>query len=119
MSLSDKQSDFLVDVSALIHWCNTKGYKVTGGELFRTQAQQDIYLGQGKTKAKYSKHQNRLAIDLNLIVDGRMATPEEYRPLGEYWEFIGNRWGGRFGVKKEDYDSKVGWDANHFEWYSK
>ena len=116
MSLSDKQAEFLINFSELIHWCNVNGYKVTGGELFRTQDQQDIYLSQKKTTIKHSKHQDKLAIDLNLIINGRLATPEEYRPLGEYWEFLGGRWGGRFGVEKENYDTEIGWDSNHFEW---
>ena len=119
MSLSDKQFEFLVNFGELIHWCRVNGYKITGGELLRSQAQQDIYLAEGKTKIKYSKHQDKLAIDLTLFVDGMPAKAEEYRPLGEYWELLGGRWGGRFGVKEEEYDTKVGWDANHFEWRRK
>lgn len=77
---------------------------------------QEIYLKQGKSKVKHSKHQDRLAIDLNLFIKGRYITdPERYRPLGEFWECLGGRWGGRFGLQKNDYDTKIGFDANHFE----
>jgi len=49
--------------------------------------------------------------------DGKINySPEKYRPLGEYWETIGGRWGGRFGVEPQDYATKTGWDANHFEY---
>ena len=116
MGLSDKQFEFLISFGELIHWCNVNGYKITGGELLRTQFQQDLYVAEGKSTVKYSTHQDKLAIDLTLFIDGRLATPEEYRPLGEYWELLGGRWGGRFGVKKEDYDTEIGWDAGHFEW---
>ena len=117
MSLSSKQSAFLFKVACLVMWVNKQSnLRVTGGELYRTVEQQAIYYADGRSKKKYSKHQDRLAIDLNLFIDGRLATPEEYRAIGEYWESLGGIWGGRYGVKKEDYHAKVGWDSNHFEW---
>ena len=45
----------------------------------------------------------RLALDLNLFLDGAfLTTTEGHRPLGEFWESIGGSWGGRFN------------DANHY-----
>lgn len=50
-----------------------------------------------------SLHKKKLAADLNLFRDGQYLTKsEDYRPLGEYWEYLGGSWGGRFG------------DGNHF-----
>ena len=54
-----------------------------------------------------SLHYIRLAIDLNLFVNGRYITSGDnpaYKELGVYWERLHElcRWGGRFD------------DANHF-----
>lgn len=116
MSLSDKQAEFLAAVAQLLLWADRQGLKVTGGELYRTADQQAIYFANGKSKKKYSKHQSRLAIDLNLIIGNGLAAKESCRILGEAWELLGGIWGGRYGVKKENYSNAVGWDANHFEW---
>ena len=56
---------------------------------------------------KNSKHYDGLAVDLLLYNNNgeyiKDALP--YRPLGEYWESLGGRWGGRYANR----------DANHFE----
>ena len=117
MSLSDKQASFLYDVAMLILWCDDQKIKVTGGELLRTQYQQDKYLADGLTKAKHSQHQDRLAIDLNFYdEDGWIGN----RPKDEIMEFMGdiadfwkglsddNRWGGDFTTI---------FDPFHFEKY--
>lgn len=117
MKTSDQQANFLIDVARLIFWCAQNGYKVTGGELFRTRYQQDQYLRVGYTKAHHSKHQDRLAIDLNFWVDGvsMWAYDEDWRklrddlqPIGDYWESLreGNVWGGNW---------KDPFDPAHFE----
>jgi len=119
MRLSEKQLHFTVMVAKLIEWAFNHGYGLTFGEAWRPPEMQAIYLAEGKTKVRYSKHQDRLAIDFNLYINGRyIRNPEKYRPLGEFWESLDpkNRWGGRFGVAKKDWDKKVGWDAGHFEY---
>jgi len=120
MSLSKQQSNFALAIGHFLVWINTKTkYEVTLGEAYRTQEQHEWNVASGKTDPdlKRSKHQDRLAIDLNLFKDGNYITNKnEYISLGVKWEQIGGIWGGRFGVDKEDYDKKVGWDANHFEW---
>ena len=117
-SLSRRQRDFTLMVVRLIDWIFSNGMEATLGEAWRTPYQQAKYFLDGKSKTLHSKHLQRLAIDLNLFIDNHYITdPEKYRPLGEYWESINseNVWGGRFGIKKEDYATKVGFDANHFE----
>ncbi len=117
MSLSKKQRIFTLMVADLISWAYSKGYELTFGEAYRTREQQEIYVKSGRSKTMRSKHLKRLAVDFNLFIDGRyVRDPERYRPLGEEWERLGGRWGGRFGLKPEEYDKKVGWDANHFEY---
>lgn len=108
MSLSDEQWLFLQDVAKLIKFAVSKGMKLTGGELMRTPEQQELHYKAGRSKTMNSKHLTKLAIDLNLIVNGQLGSRNDYRPLGQYWESLSpkNRWGGNF----------TGFvDAPHFE----
>ena len=68
--LSDEQFEFLKDISKLINYCILKNIKITGGELYRTDYQHAENVRTGKSKTKRSKHQDRLAIDLNFFIDG-------------------------------------------------
>lgn len=107
MGLANLQSEFLCDVAKLILWAKEQGFQLTGGELFRTPEQQEIYIKTGKSKTSNSKHLKRLAIDLNLFIDGQYMTDKEsYKPLAEYWKSLNPK-------NKAGYD--WGWDANHFE----
>jgi len=104
-------------VCELIAWAHANGYELTFGEAYRTEEQQKLYVKSGYSKTMESKHLDRLAVDFNLFIGGQYVTDAAaYRPLGERWEKLGGRWGGRFGVKLEEYAVKVGWDANHFEY---
>lgn len=115
--LSERQILFVKQLVLFLHWATLHGMDVTLGEAWRPPEMVEIYRKQGKTEAKYSKHPDRLAIDLNLFINGKYTPKgEDYRPLGEFWESIGGRWGGRFGVPKKDWDKKIGWDGNHFEY---
>jgi peptidoglycan L-alanyl-D-glutamate endopeptidase CwlK len=85
---------------------------VTGGELFRTQEQQEIYLKNGKSKTKNSMHLKRCAIDLNIftMTEGKpilCTDGDKIKSIGDYWESLDekNRWGGNWKWK----------DINHFE----
>lgn len=106
MTLSDEQWQFLQMVSRLVMMVGYQpGWKLTGGELWRPPEMVEIYAKDGRG-SKDSKHPDRLAIDLNLFIDGVYQTnTEAYKPLGEFWESIGGTWGGRFKRK----------DGNHFE----
>lgn len=123
MTLREKQSTFLFNVAKLIFWAFDNGYELTGGELLRTKDQQYLYFEGYKldriggvlklfkinslSKTMNSKHLDKLAIDLNLFVDGEYKSDaESHRPLGEYWKSLNpdNVWGGDWG-----------WDGNHYE----
>ena len=100
MSLSDRQWIFLQDVALLVQYARARGWKLTGGNLYRTPEQNRAVNG-----SAHSMHMKRLAIDLNLFVDGSLVTHTAWhRPLGEFWESIRpeNSWGGRFN------------DGNHY-----
>ena len=49
--------------------------------------------------------------------DGKINySPEKYKSLGEYWENLGGRWGGRFGDNLAT-EKIEGWDSGHFEYH--
>lgn len=107
MTLREKQSIFLNNFAKLIIWAFANGYEVTAGELHRTDEQHAFNLKKGTTKASRSKHQDRLAGDLNLFIKGvYQTTREPYKPLAVYWKSLHPN-----NVAGYDW----GWDANHFE----
>ena len=104
-------------IGDLIAWAYAHGYGLTFGYTFRDEETQRRMVLMGLSKTMNSKHCERLAVDFNLFIGGQFSTnKEDYRPLGEYWESLGGRWGGRFGVDPKDYTTKIGWDSNHFEY---
>lgn len=108
ISLVQHQFAFLLDVAKLIEHAKDRGFMVTGGELYRTQDQQEIYYKAGKSKTLDSNHTRRLAIDLHFFLGGNLCDAKEIEPVGMFWEGLSplNRWGGRF---------KGLVDAVHFE----
>jgi hypothetical protein len=131
--LLQKQFKFSKMISELILWMYEQGYTVQKGDAWRSTdklyvpggiegfeddekySYQELLFYNKKTKVLNSPHTNRLAEDLLIWKDGKQLVSSEYRPIGEKWEAMGGRWGGRFGVAKEEYNVKIGWDANHFE----
>ncbi len=114
MTLSDRQSNFAQDVAKLLFWCAANGYKITLGEALRTQYQQNEYMRRGLTKAKHSRHQDKMAIDLNIFVSGlsmwsmtKDMQKLSLQPIGDYWESLrtGNEWGGNWDF----------YDPGHFQ----
>lgn len=102
VTLSQKQRDFPLMVAALVTWAYEQGFEITFGEAYRTPEQAALNAKAGKGIAG-SLHTMRLAIDLNLFIEGvYQTTTEAHRPLGEKWESMGGSWGGRFG------------DGNHY-----
>lgn len=105
MALTTLQFAFARNVSRLIEYIFSCGYTCTLGEALRTQEMADLYAAQGKG-VKNSLHLKKLAIDLNLFIDGKyLADTESHRRFGEWWESLDplNRWGGRYK------------DGNHYE----
>lgn len=100
----EQQSAFIKDAARLILEAQKFGLKVTAGELFRTQEQQDIYYQTGKSKLKHSLHQDRMAIDLNFFkrtLAGELEltyNKSDIQALGDWWETLSpqNKWGGNW-----------------------
>ena len=109
MNLSTKQQLFTLCVSKLIEHAYNLGYALTFGDAYRDPRVHGDHgvKKPGSYAAAKSVHKLRLAVDLNLFVDGQYITSSEhvaYKQLGEFWEGLDPdaRWGGRFD------------DANHF-----
>lgn len=105
-ALSLKQRTFTRLVGQLITWSYDHGYELTLGDAYRTPEQAAANAAAGKGVAR-SLHTLRLAIDLNLFVNGEYRTStEDYRPLGDFWLTLHTdcRWGGNFSKP----------DGNHF-----
>jgi hypothetical protein len=101
-TLSQKQQRFTLMIAKLINFAYERGYGLTFGEAYRTPELAKMNAENGKG-IKNSLHSERLAIDLNLFIDGiYQRNTQDYKVLGEFWESIGGAWGGRFN------------DGNHF-----
>lgn len=103
MTLGQKQRKFTLMISKLIQFAYENGYDLTFGDAYRDPRVH----GEVGVKKSYSSanslHKSRLAVDFNLFKDGKfLATTEDHKILGEYWESLGGAWGGRFN------------DGNHY-----
>lgn len=133
MKLSTKQQNFTLMQAQLVIWAYSQGLGLTFGEAWRPDDMQLLYYygfsikekentielikTKIKSKTKINKHGNKLSVDFNLFKNGKYTSrKEDYRLIGEYWESLNGKWGGRFGVAKKDYAYKVGWDSNHFQY---
>lgn len=117
MKLSVKQQKFTSMVGKLIAYADRQGIGLTMGNVWRSPEEQERLVKEKKSKTLKSKHLDRLAVDFSMFICGTLIEDaEDYRVLGNYWESLGGRWGGRFGVERKDYDTKIGWDAGHFEY---
>ncbi len=94
MGLVNKQNKFAGMVAQLIIFAQQRGYSITFGDAYRSPA---VKYGHAK-----STHRLRLAIDLNLFVDGKyVSTDEAHAPLHDFWDSLG-------GAKR------IKGDGNHY-----
>lgn len=113
MSLLNDQACFLADLWRLCEYMRSLGLTITLGEAWRTDDQQLIYIKQGKTKTRHSRHQDRLAQDYNVFCKPNgsfklLADKDVWKKIGDFWKSLNknNFWGG---------DIKGLVDLNHFE----
>lgn len=112
MTLSEHQAAFLLDVCKLVPFATSLGFRVTGGELFRTEEQQAIYARTGRSKTMEGNHLRKCAIDLNFILENKLCYEKKLiQPVGDFWESLSpyNRWGGNWKTFR---------DLPHFERHS-
>ena len=102
MSLSEHQIHFTKMVSLLVQYANLLGYELTFGDAYSK-----VEFG---VHSFNSSHYERLAVDLNLFIDGKYQTnTKAHKPLGAFWKFIDGTWGGDFRKK----------DGNHYSYREK
>lgn len=122
LSLREKQSLFALNIAKLIFWAYERGYEITLGEALRTEDQQMLYfegysimkIGSDvklrkvnpASKTMKSDHLLKLALDINLFVDGKYTTDgEAFKPLHNYWK----------SLHPDNYSGyEWGWDYNHY-----
>lgn len=126
MRLSEKQHKFSRMMVKLLSYIHKKGYEVSFEGFTRPNNKlklpgtskrmtyQELLKFNNRSKVTYGDHNKKIAGDLTIWKNGKILTPEQHRPIGEYWESIGGVWGGRFGIKRVDYAYKIGWDSGHF-----
>jgi len=97
--LGEKQRLFVRLVGKLLTYSYAIGYELTFGEAFRTKEQAAWNAQRAGTGIVNSLHCQRLAIDLNLFINGVFQTDSAaHQPLGAYWKTLDPlcRWGGDF-----------------------
>lgn len=105
MKLGNKQELFMRLLPRLLDKAHELGFQIRGGSLFRDPRTDGAYgtkKGYGRAK---SNHKLKLAIDLNLMKQGKLVrSTSGHKELGEWWEKQHElcRWGGRFN------------DGNHY-----
>ena len=110
MTLLEKQQAFSEFVSKFTEDLLLRGYKITLGEAYRPPEMAQVYASQGKGIAN-SNHTIRLAIDLNIFLDGRFLTSKEDLTIpGQIWksyssDLIECCWGGDFAKTDADHFS--------------
>ena len=107
--LRSEQASFLLDVCSMIPWATSRGWVITGGELYRPAEMQRIYVQTGRSKTMEGYHGKRLAIDLFFFMGGELVYDKVMlQPIGDYWEQLNpkNSWGGNWKSFK---------DLPHFE----
>ena len=125
MTLSERQQIFTINISKLINFAYENGYKLTFGEVFRTQEQQEIYFKTGRSKTMNSRHLQRLAVDFNIFKNGillfqtnttKKKEIESCLVLGDFWLTLhpDNVWGGDWNRNHKTIDETFE-DPYHFE----
>jgi hypothetical protein len=97
---ADQYRDFLTMFTRLLLSAMDKGIPLRFGEAYRTPRQAQLNAENGAGIAN-SKHCYSLAVDLWIYNDdgkGIDWKSDLYRELGEEWEKLGGKWGGRFTI---------------------
>lgn len=99
MTLGEKQRLFTKLVANLLEFIHSRGHETTFGDAFRDPRAFGHIGESGPYGHKSSAHKHRLAIDINLFLDGKYLTSDkDHEPFGVWWESQHElcRWGGRF-----------------------
>jgi len=116
-----KRVKFLFCIAKLLDFAAQNEIQVICFTFHRTQEEQTRLFLEGKSKVRFSKHQEWLAMDFALIddvnEDGKIDPDEirwrddpRYEELGRFWESLGGRWGGRWKTPHDPYHFEAGED---------
>jgi len=103
MTLGETQREFSYHVSQLIQHIYAMGYQITFGDAYRDPRSHGAMDDAGPYGRRRSAHKQRLAIDLNLFLDGQyIPHTAPHQQFGIWWKALhtNNRWGGDF--RRED-----------------
>lgn len=109
MKRLEQYSKFNQMVELLFGYARLAGIPIRYGEAHRPYFVAEKYAKEGKGIIK-SKHRWSLAVDI-WITDSEIGNKilwkdDRYKTLGDFWKFIGGKWGGNF---------KKPYDPYHFE----
>lgn len=114
MTNTEKRIEFFRLVSIFVQRADIGGIRLMPFAFFRTPQEQKVEFDEGNSLCdgtkKRSRHQSWLAMDFVIVEDGGKLVwnhNARYEILGEIWESLGGRWGGRFKPKP---------DCFHFEY---
>jgi len=86
MTLGQNQEKFTQDLARLLNYLIDNGYAVRIGEVERTQAQQEIYIKEGKSKTYNSMHL-KMCRRFAYIQKRRVATIKN--TITKHWRLLG------------------------------
>jgi len=115
MRLSEKQQIFTRNIAKLINKATELEIGLTFGHAWRSLEEQKRLKAEGKSQTLKSKHLDRLAVDFNFFINGKLVYDfHKIKVLGDYWENLhpDNVWGGDFN-KNDKKDGFV--DTPHFQ----
>ena len=113
MTLGTAQREVMFHVSELIQYIYSKGFSVSGGDLYRDPRSHGKMNENGPYGRDRSAHKQRLAIDLNLFDEEGtyLRDTRAHQVFGEYWKGLHpkNRWGGDFRRPDGNHYSREHW----------
>ena len=104
MSLVTKQQQFAISIAKLIIYAESIGLPVTFGDAYRDPRLHGATGNKQGYGAANSCHKLRLAVDLNIIKDGKISPISDYEKLQKYWRDNLNG------------SEMIDGDSNHFSW---
>ena len=104
MRLSQLQRAFTRMVADLIQYAYEAGYELSFGDAYRDPRVHGEVGEKKSYSSAYSLHKERLAVDLNLWVDGKYVSTSNHSA----WDDLHNYWSSIGGAER------IPKDANHF-----
>ena len=80
MTLGQSQELFCKHMLLLVAKAYELGFAVRLGEVQRPVEMQEFYVKSGRSKTMNSQHIKKLAIDLILLIDGKVCTRAQIKP---------------------------------------